>query len=127
MSGRRKRSPDEQADIPQNLPPLPPARSEEEAEKRAIGIAMDVAVDLMRTGKASSQIITHFLKLGSQKEQAELRKIEKEIEVLESKKQAFESAKDQDKRFQEVMQAMAEYSGKDSEWEVVDDEAEYGS
>lgn len=126
MSGRRKRSPEEQADIQQNLPPLPPARTEEEAEKRACGIAMDKAVELMRNGKASSQIITFFLKLGSQKEQAELRKINKEIEVLESKKQAFESAKDQDKRFQEVMRAMAEYSGKDSEWEVVDDEADYG-
>lgn len=82
---------------------------------------MDVAIEQMRTGKASSQIITHFLKLGSLKEQAELEKTRKEIELLEAKRKAVEAAEDQDKKYQEVIKAIASYSGKDDGWEVVDD------
>lgn len=124
MRERRRRPPEEQAELSygrKSIPEFPPARSEEEEEKRAIGLAMDVAIEQMRTGKASSQIITHFLKLGSLKEQAELEKTRKEIELLEAKRKAVEAAEDQDKKYQEVIKAIASYSGKDDGWEVVDD------
>lgn len=104
------------------LPPLPPARSEEEAEKRAEGFAMDLALKQLREGTASSQIITHFLKLGSPQAQAELEKTRHEIELLKAKKKAIESSEEQEKKYQEVIKAIASYSGKDDEWEVVEDD-----
>lgn len=124
MSERRKRSPNGTAELSTRnpLPELPPARSEEEEEKRAIGLAMDVAIEQMRTGKASSQIITHFLKLGSLKEQAELEKTRKEIALLEARKRAIESSENQDLKYQELMDAIKSYSGKDDEWEIVEDD-----
>ena len=115
MYERRKRHPTKKV----NLPPLPKARSEEELEKRGIGLATNLAIEQMRDGTASSQIITHFLKIGSLKEQLELKKIEYEISLLEAKTKAIKSQEEQDKKYDEVMKAIASYTGKDEEWEEV--------
>lgn len=83
---------------------------------------MDLALKQLREGTASSQIITHFLKQGSPQARAELEKTQREIELLEAKKKAIESAEEQDKKYQEVIKAIASYSGRDDEWEVVGDD-----
>ena len=93
-----------------------------EEEKRAGGYAMDLAIKQLREGTASSQIIVHFLRINSQKEQAELEKTRREIELLKAKKKAIESAEEQDKKYEEVIKAISSYAGKDQEWEVVEDE-----
>ena len=118
MYQRKKRPPEKEVE----LPPLPAARTEEEAEKRAIGLAVDLAIEQLRKGTASSQVITHFLKLGSLKEQAELEKTKHEIELLKAKKKAIESGEEQEKMYQKVIDAIATYNGRDSEWEVVEDD-----
>ena len=115
MYERKKRPPAKKAD----LKPLPRSRSEEEQEKRAIGLATELAIEQMREKTASSQIITHFLKLGSLKEQAELEKVKYEIELLKAKKKAIESDEERDKKYEEVMKAITTYAGRDSEWEEV--------
>lgn len=117
MYERKKRPPVKKAD----LTPLPPPRTEEEAEKRAIGLATELAIQQLRDGTASSQIITHFLKLGSIREKAELEKTQHEIELLKAKKKAIESSEEQEKKYQEVIMAITSYMGKDSEWEPVED------
>lgn len=101
-----------------------PARTEEEELKLAGGYAMDLAMEWLKSGKAPAQIVTHFLKVNSPKEQAELEKTKKEIELLEAKKQAIISAEEQEKRYQEVISALSAYAGRDSEWEVVEDDYE---
>lgn len=113
MYERKKRPPTKKADIK----PLPPARSEEELEKRAVGLATNLAIEQMRNKTASSQIITHFLKIGSLKEQLELKKIEYEITLLEAKTNAIKAQEEQDKKYEEVIKAIASYTGKDDEWE----------
>lgn len=118
MRTQRRTPPEEQAE----LPPMMPPRTEEEAEKRAIGLATDLAIEHLRNKTASSQIIVHFLKLGSQKEQAELEKVREEIELLKAKKKAIESSEEQEKKYEEVIRAIASYAGRDSEWETVDDD-----
>ena len=118
MYERKKRPPVKKA----ALAPMPPARTEEELEKRAVGLATNLAIEQMRNGTASSQIITHFLKLGSQKEQAELEKIRNEIELLKTKKKAIEASEEQDRKYEEVIKAIAAYTGKDGEWEEVPDD-----
>lgn len=111
---------------PQRKPedePIPfPARSEEEEEKIAGGYAMDLALKWLREGTAPAQIVLHFLKVNSQKEQAELDKIRKEIQVLEAKKKALEAGEEQDKKYEEVIRAISYYAGKSDEWEVVPDD-----
>ena len=99
--------------------PFRPPQTEEEAEKHGVSLATKLAIQQLRDGTASSQIITQFLKIGSLKEQAELEKTMHEIELLKAKKQAIESAEEQEKKYQEVIRAIAAYSGKDGEWEEI--------
>ena len=118
MYERKRRPPSRK---PEPDPEPMPARTEEEEEKRACGYAMDLAIKWMREGTAPAQVVTHFLKIGSLREQAELEKTRREIELLKAKKKAIESAEEQDKKYQEVIKAISSYAGKDQEWEIVDD------
>ena len=65
---------------------LIPAVTPEERENQMIALAMDLAEKQLRDGTASSQLISHFLKLGSQKEQvAHIEELYKEaIEAMKS-------------------------------------------
>lgn len=117
MYGAKKKPLERKAD----LPPMIPPRTEEEAEKRGIGLAMNLALQQLRDGTASSQVITHFLKLGSIREQAELEKTREEIKLLKEKQKALVSEEEQNKKYQEVIDAITSYAGKDSDWEVVEE------
>jgi len=116
---RKKRPSSRKAE--EELEPIPP-RSEEEEQKLACGLAMDLAIKWMKEGTAPAQVVTHFLKVGSLKEQAELEKTRHEIELLQAKKKAIELDAEQDKKYEEVIKAISSYAGKDQEWEVVEDE-----
>lgn len=99
-----------------------PSRSEEEDVKYAGNLAMNLAIKWMQEGNAPAQIVTHFLKVNSPKEQAELEKTNREIELLKAKKKAIELAEEQDKKYEEVIRAISAYAGKDQEWETVEDD-----
>lgn len=99
-----------------------PSRSEEEEVKYAGNLAMSLAIKWMQEGNAPAQIVTHFLKVNSPKEQAELEKTNREIELLKAKKKAIELAEEQDKKYEEVIRAISAYAGKDQEWEIVEDD-----
>lgn len=99
-----------------------PSRSEEEEVKYAGNLAMNLAIDWMKKGTAPAQIVTHFLKVNSPKEQAEIEKIHHDIELLKAKKKAIELAEEQDKKYEEVIRAISAYAGKDQEWETVEDD-----
>ena len=47
---------------------MPPARTPEARENQMISLAIELAEKQLMEGTASSQVITHFLKLGSTKE-----------------------------------------------------------
>lgn len=119
MQERKRRPPYRKAEP---LPEPIPARSEEELEKRCCGYAYDLAAKWLKEGTAPAQVVVHFLKIASMKEQAELEKTRKEIEVLEAKKKYMESSEKQEEKYQEVIQAISSYMGKDNEWEIIEDE-----
>ena len=79
----KRRPPNRKAEsIPDPVPP----RTEEEANKRGGGYAMDLALKWLQEGTAPAQIVLHFLKINSPRELAELEKTKKEIELLEVRK-----------------------------------------
>lgn len=90
---------------------LPAAASQEEREVRCIGLAMDVAEQQLLSGTASSQVICHFLKLGTIKEQEEVEKLRRENDLLEAKRKAYESAEDIKALYGEAIDAFKIYSG----------------
>ena len=65
----------------------------------------------MQEGTASSQVITHYLKLGSTKERLEKEKLERENELLRAKTEALESAKHVEELYANALEAMRSYSG----------------
>lgn len=119
MYERKRRPPTRKAEEPASR--MPP-RTEEEEQKLACGLAMDLAIKWMQEGTAPAQVVTHFLKVGSLKEQAELEKTRHEIELLQAKKKAIEMDEERDKKYDEVIKAISAYAGKDQEWEEVPDD-----
>lgn len=97
-----------------------PALNPDSRENQMISLAMDVAEQQMRDGTASPQLISHFLKLGSSENRIKMRKLQREIEFLEAKKESLESTQRIEEMYAEAMKAMKSYQGVDDE--VVEDD-----
>ena len=65
----------------------------------------------LREGTASSQVITHFLKLGSSKEKLEKEILEKQKEMITAKTESLQSAKRVEELYSDAMNAFRKYSG----------------
>lgn len=88
-----------------------PARTPEERENQLIALSMDLAEKRIRDGSATAQEVTHFLKLGSVRNQLELQKIERENKLLEAKVDQIESGHRSDDKLEEVLRAVTSYKG----------------
>lgn len=97
-----------------------PALNPDSRENQMISLAMDVAEQQMRDGTASPQLISHFLKLGSSENRIKMRKLQREIDLLEAKKESLESAQRIEEMYSAAMQAMKSYRGDVDE--VVEDD-----
>lgn len=90
-----------------------PATTPEARENQMIALAVDLAEQQLREGTASSQVITHFLKLGSTKNELEKEKLRKENELLRAKTESLESAKKIEELYTNALNAMKSYRGDD--------------
>lgn len=90
-----------------------PARTPEERENQLISIAMDLAERRILDGSASSQEITHFLKLGTQRNALELEKLARENDLLAAKAEQIKSAKKTEELYDSALQALRSYKGTD--------------
>lgn len=88
-----------------------PATTPEARESQVVSQAMDLAEQQIREGTASSQVITHFLKLGSTREQLEQERLMHENELTRVKIEALESQKRVEELYKEALDAMRSYSG----------------
>lgn len=91
--------------------PLKPALSPEARENQMIAYATNLAEKQLREGTASSQVICHYLKLGSSKERLEKRLLEEQVKVAQAKVEMMETAKDIEKLYSDAIDAMRRYSG----------------
>ena len=92
-----------------------PALTPEARENQMISLAIDLAEKQLREGTASSQVISHYLKLGSTKARIEF-KIKKEImekqkELIAAKTENLQAVKRIEELYSEALTAMREYSG----------------
>lgn len=94
-----------------------PALTPEAREGQMISLAVDLAEQQLRDGTASSQVITHFLKLGSTREKLERERLEEENKLLKAKTKAFESAEEIKVLYDRAISAMRKYSGHGSDEE----------
>lgn len=89
----------------------------EGAETYLISLAHNLVEQRLRDGTASSQEVTHFLKLGSRKEALEREKLEEENKLLRAKTENLQSQKQVDKMYAEAIAAMRRYSGNGEPYE----------
>lgn len=102
--------------------PLRPALSPEAQENQMISLAVDLAAKQLREGTASSQVITHYLKLGTTKMALEKEKIKHENELLRAKTDSLQSSQRIEELYENAIKAMQRYGGHSSREE---DEDEY--
>ena len=98
-----------------------PALSPESRENQLISLAVDLAEKQLLECTASSQVITHFLKLGTTKTELEKEKLRNETKLMQAKTENLESAKNIEAMYKEAIDAMRDYSGQSR----MDDEDEY--
>lgn len=88
-----------------------PALTPEARENQMIALAVDLAEQQLREGTASSQVITHYLKLGSTKERLEKEKLEEENKLLRAKTENIKSMKRSEELMEEALRAFRQYNG----------------
>ena len=96
-----------------------PALTPEARENQMISLAVDLAEKQLQEGTASSQVITHYLKLGSMRERLEREKLAEENKLLRARTKSIEEAADMKDLYINAIKAMARYSGNG------DDDEEY--
>jgi len=99
----------------EKVPKSRAALTPEAREKQLIALAIDVAEEQMRNGTASSQVISHFLKLGSTRAQIEKELLEKQRDLAAAKAEAIESSAKMEDLSLKAAKAMKSYQGQEDE------------
>lgn len=106
MAGRRKEEPKEAS-----TPRRKPATTLEARENQMVALAVDLAEKQLQQGTASSQVITHFLKLGTTRERLEQEKLAHETALLQRRTEDLASAARVEELYTKALKSMRAYSG----------------
>ena len=109
MASRRTNKDQEQT----NTPKRRPATTPEGRENQLISLAVDLAEKQIKEGTVSSQVLTHYLKLGSSREKLEQERLRRENHLLAAKAEAMASAKRVEELYGKALNAMRTYAGQD--------------
>lgn len=88
-----------------------PGLTPEAREDQLVALATNLAEEQLREGTASSQVITHYLKIGSTKERIEKDILKEQKELIKAKTEALRSEKRVEELYGDALQAMRLYSG----------------
>lgn len=88
-----------------------PATTQEARERQLISDAYDLAEKQIADGTVSAQVLSHFLKLGSEREKLEREKLKLEARVLTSRAEQIDSGKRMEELYGQAIEAMREYGG----------------
>ena len=88
-----------------------PAKTIESRENQLVSLATSLAESQLRNGTASSQVITHYLKLGTTNALLEKERLVRENELLKAKAEALSSHKKVEELYGKAILAMRSYSG----------------
>lgn len=88
-----------------------PALTPEARENAIISAAYDLAEQQIRDGTVSAQVLSHFLKLGSEKERLERELLAGRTRLANAKVDSIDREKDQAEAYERAMNAMKIYNG----------------
>lgn len=95
------------------------ARTPEERENQLMDLAVNLAEKQLAEGTASAMLITHYVRMASQKARLEQEKLQKEIDFLRAKTDAYEVDRQSNEKYERALKAFSLYSGR-----LGEDEAE---
>lgn len=99
-----------------------PAMTLEARENQLISYAVDLAEKQLLEGTASSQVITHYLKLGTTRERLEKEKLQEENRLLRAKAKAIDNAEEVKKLYENAISAFNMYRGHTFDTEEYEDD-----
>lgn len=99
-----------------------PALDPDARENELIFLASNLAEQQLRDGTASSQVITHYLKLGTAKARLEKKLLEKQIDLVDAKTNAYKASEQTEASIKEAIEAMKSYQGNSGSSEVYFDD-----
>jgi hypothetical protein len=88
-----------------------PAVTPEQRNNQLVSMSFDAAETMIMSGKATSQLLVHFLKQQTARDNLELAKLEKENLLLEARTSQISAGEDVRELYQEAIAAMTEYKG----------------
>ena len=97
-----------------------PGLTPESREDQLVALAINLAEQQLLDGTASSQVISHFLKIGSTKERIEREILKEQKDLIKAKTEVLKSEKRTEELYDEAIKAMRRYSGQ----EVINDDEE---
>ena len=97
-----------------------PGLTPESREDQLVALAINLAEQQLLDGTASSQVISHFLKIGSTKERIEREILKEQKDLIKAKTEVLKSEKRTEELYDEAIKAMRRYSGQ----EVIGDDEE---
>lgn len=101
------------------------AKTPEERENQMIAVAVDLTEQQMLDGTATSQQITHYLRLGSSREKLEQERLREENKLLRAKVEQIESGARIEDLYQGAIRAIRGYQGQDDDEDDYEDYDEY--
>lgn len=97
-----------------------PATTPEGRENQLIALATDLAERQLADGTASAQVVTHYLKLGTTREQLEQERLRHENELLKARTQQIADGGKIQELFQNALDAFRGYSPQQDEEDYAD-------
>ena len=88
-----------------------PATTPEARELQMVAYAFDLAEQQLLDGTASAQVITHFLKYGSEQNKLEREKLRKDNLLSQARVDQISKQSENSELYTEVLQAMKIYTG----------------
>jgi hypothetical protein len=76
-------------------------------------LAVDLAEKQLSDGTASAQVISHYLKLGSSREQLEQERLSRENELLTAKVEQMASQARMEELYSKAIESMRSYGGQE--------------
>lgn len=106
--GRRRTAPIDDEDLG-----AAPGQTLEARENQLILLATNLAEEQLRNGTASSQVISHYLRLGTTRERLEQERLRNENALARAKTEKIQSDRHLEELFEEVTGAMRAYRGEE--------------
>lgn len=88
-----------------------PATNPKDREDEMINLAIKLAEQQLRDGTASTQVIVHYLKLGSTRGMLEQEMLENKTQLVKAQTESIQSAKKNEELYANALKAMSLYSG----------------